>query len=230
MESIIHYGIKCCQCQVFPITGIRYKCIKCDSYNLCEKCESKFGLEHGHPLLKIRNTIQNEMYDQKYNKKENRLRNPIFNKPTFICVNSSLNFKTLNNNIFINIPIKLFNNGRINWPIPCYFACQEEISEIKGEKIRIIKFNGEPGKATDFNLKLNLRNITKTGEYKSIWGLENENGESFGPKITIKVLDIFQEKLKLKPYYLIEKLNLKNKEFEPITTEKFLAQKNNIRY
>lgn len=228
MESIIHYGIKCYECQVFPITGIRYKCIKCDSYNLCEKCEEKFGQDHGHPLLKIRNIAQSEMYNEKYNKKETKLKNPIIKKPTFVCLNSTLNFKTINNNNFINIPIKLFNNGRINWPMPCYFTCQENLSEIKGEKVKITKCSGEPGKAADFTIKIDLSKITKDGEYKSIWSLENENGESFGPKVKIKVVDAFQGKLKLKPYYLIEKIdlkNMKNNELEPITTEKLLAKK-----
>ncbi len=48
MESKIHYGIKCHECQTFPITGIRFKCLQCESYDLCEQCEEKFGKNHGH--------------------------------------------------------------------------------------------------------------------------------------------------------------------------------------
>ena len=36
------------------IKGIRYMCGICHNYNLCEECENKYGLEHNHPLLKIR--------------------------------------------------------------------------------------------------------------------------------------------------------------------------------
>ena len=226
MESIIHFGIKCQECQVYPITGIRYKCLKCDCYNLCEVCEDKFGKKHGHPLLKLRNTEQTQMYQKKYNILENKLRHPVSLKPTFKCVNSSLNFKTTNNNNFITIPIKLLNNGRMNWPLPCFFNCQKELSDIKGERVKIIKSSGESMKTADFQIKLDLNNINKSGDYISVWCLEDENGVAFGPKVTIKVSDMFQEKLQLKPCYLINKLDKKFTDIKPITTDELLAKKN----
>jgi hypothetical protein len=228
MDSIIHYGIKCHECQVFPIVGIRYKCLKCENFDLCEQCEGKVGENHGHILLKLRNTYQEELYKNKYNIKDEKLKVPVSRRPTFNCVNPSLNFKTTNNNNFINIPIKLLNTGRVNWPLPCYFACQEQLSEIKGEKIKIIKSTMEPGKDIDLKVKIDLSNIKKTGDYKSIWCLEDEKGVAFGPKVTINIKDIFQEKLKLKPYYLIKKLDMGNKGFKPITTDQLLAKKNNL--
>ena len=51
--TIIHKDIYCNECKNIMI-GIRYKCCICHDYNLCEKCENKYGLEHNHPLLKIR--------------------------------------------------------------------------------------------------------------------------------------------------------------------------------
>ena len=49
----IHYGIKCNNCQLFPIIGCRYKCSICDNINFCEKCEKKIGFSHSHPLIKM---------------------------------------------------------------------------------------------------------------------------------------------------------------------------------
>ena len=46
-------GIKCNICQE-EIQGIRYLCGVCQDFNMCEKCEIKEGMEHNHPLLKIR--------------------------------------------------------------------------------------------------------------------------------------------------------------------------------
>ena len=49
----IQDGINCNICKNI-IKGIRYKCGVCKNLNLCEICENKIGLEHNHPLLKIR--------------------------------------------------------------------------------------------------------------------------------------------------------------------------------
>ena len=51
----IHDGIECTLCGRENIKGIRYLCGICENYNLCQECETRFGVEHGHPLLKIRN-------------------------------------------------------------------------------------------------------------------------------------------------------------------------------
>ena len=48
-----HYGIKCNNCNLFPIVGCRYKCSICDDFNICEKCEKIMGPSHSHPLIKI---------------------------------------------------------------------------------------------------------------------------------------------------------------------------------
>ena len=224
MEAVIHFGIKCEECQTFPITGIRYKCIQCESYNLCEKCEEKYGMNHGHALLKLRNANQIDMYQKKHNDQDNKLKGPKDNiLPTFKLY-SSLTFKTLNNNNCIRIPVQLLNNGRTNWPSPCFFTCQEE-SEIKGEKHKINESELQPGKLVSFNLKLDLGKINKTGKYTSVYCLQDENGVQFGPKITFTVNDIFEEKLKLKPYYCIKKFNVVNADIKPITTEKLLSNK-----
>ena len=38
-NNYVHEGIKCNNCGMFPIVGIRYKCLECDNFNCCEKCE-----------------------------------------------------------------------------------------------------------------------------------------------------------------------------------------------
>ena len=54
-DRIIHLGIKCSLCRCENIEGIRFLCGICHDFNICQKCEEKFGRSHGHPLLKIRN-------------------------------------------------------------------------------------------------------------------------------------------------------------------------------
>lgn len=49
-----HTGISCNGCGICPIKGIRYKCIICDDFDYCEKCEEEKGYVHEHPLYKLR--------------------------------------------------------------------------------------------------------------------------------------------------------------------------------
>ena len=51
-KEVIHNGIKCNGCGMDPIIGIRYKCIECDNFNFCEKCEEIGG--HPHLFYKIK--------------------------------------------------------------------------------------------------------------------------------------------------------------------------------
>ena len=131
----------------------------------------------------------------------------------------------MNNNNFINIPIKLINDGNKNWPMPCFLACQENLSQIKGEKIKIFNTNGQPGCRIDVMLKIDLSKVNKTGIYVSVWRLYDEKGEYFGPQILLKIQDIFINLLKLKPCYLVKKLNIEIKDYKPITTKQLLAQR-----
>lgn len=49
-----HLGIQCKGCTAFPIKGLRFMCTICNSFDFCEKCEEKQGLNHQHPFLKVR--------------------------------------------------------------------------------------------------------------------------------------------------------------------------------
>ena len=49
-----NHEVYCNQCKE-NIVGIRYKCLVCEEFNFCEKCEDKFKDEHAHPMLKIYN-------------------------------------------------------------------------------------------------------------------------------------------------------------------------------
>ena len=53
IDESISQDVCCSQCKE-NIVGIRYKCVICDDFNFCEKCEDKFKDEHGHPMLKIK--------------------------------------------------------------------------------------------------------------------------------------------------------------------------------
>ena len=226
MESLIHQGIKCDICQKVPIIGIRYKCLQCKSYNLCEDCEKKEGMNHGHLLLKLRDNKQIKMVVNANAKKEVKLKSHPNQKPQSKCLNTTMRYKTVNNNNFITIPVKIMNNGKTNWPLPCFFTCNDYISKVKGERVKLSNIKGQPGEIAEFNIKLDLSQIKKTGDYTSVWSLRDENDVQFGQKFIFIINDTFKQKLELKPLYKIQKIfTLNNEDIKPITTDEYLAKK-----
>ena len=210
----IHYNIQCSKCKILPIYGIRYKCIECPSYNLRENCEKQFGRSHGHCLLKLRsntdiNFLESIKQDQIY---------------SFKCVNKTNTFTTRNNNNSLTISVALINDGENIWPTPCFFACMEE-SYLKGERVKI-KNEIKPKEKCSFNIKVDLSKINKTGIYETVWCLKNEKGEKIGNSIIFKIKDNFENKLSIKPYLFVKKIEINlNEVMEPITTEEFLKKK-----
>lgn len=55
-SPIVHNGVTCDGCGVYPIHGIRYKCNTCPDFDFCEKCES--SVEHDHNFIKMKKPRQ----------------------------------------------------------------------------------------------------------------------------------------------------------------------------
>lgn len=55
-SQVVHAHVTCDECHASPIVGIRYKCVVCPNFDVCESCEAKST--HAHPFLKIRHLRQ----------------------------------------------------------------------------------------------------------------------------------------------------------------------------
>jgi len=50
---LIYHNVICYSCKdEYGIIGIRYQCILCDNFNICEACEAK--VDHPHSLLQVK--------------------------------------------------------------------------------------------------------------------------------------------------------------------------------
>ena len=218
--KIVHKNSKCSNCGMSPIEGIRYICITCQTYELCSSCEKKYGEKHGHQLLMLRRPDDLEKYkDYIFKKKDLKKIDEIEKEKKFditkcssTCKNLKEIYTTRNNNNFIPIEIILKNNGNEQWPSPCFFSCNEEESDVKGERIKLSKCKGLAGEECKIKFKIILKNIKKTGTYKSVWQLKNENGEVFGQKFLFVIKDIFEREIKLKEDVKDKKNEEKNEE------------------
>ena len=135
----IHEGVKCFQCLKSPIVGIRYKCINCKNYNLCENCEDKNSESGTHPhlFIKIRKREPNVGGDfvdiNKFEIKEENKNHNFNNKGndefqiikfekeeqySFECLDKQ-NLKAQINfgEDELNMEILIKNNGKTVWPV-----------------------------------------------------------------------------------------------------------------
>jgi hypothetical protein len=53
----VFFGVQCDGCGQKPIFGVRYKCLSCENYDLCEECEAK-GLHAHHVFAKLKSLEQ----------------------------------------------------------------------------------------------------------------------------------------------------------------------------
>jgi hypothetical protein len=56
-EPILHDGISCDHCRKKPLLGVRYKCIVCPDFDLCDLCEA-MGIHSDHIFVKIKDTLK----------------------------------------------------------------------------------------------------------------------------------------------------------------------------
>ena len=177
--------------------------------------------------LNINNKLKNLTISKEPSKKnEEEENNSIdISKYSSICTNLKSIYITKNNNNFLPIEIILKNPGQNKWPFPCFFVCDEDSSQIKGDKIKLKSNNSSEYK---FIIKLNLQNIKRAGTYISTWQLRNEKDEEFGEKIIFKIKVIFDEKLILKNKYKKNiKSDLENK-INEIKAKPYIALRFNV--
>lgn len=55
----VHRDIVCARCQKQPLIGVRFMCLYCERFNLCEKCER---VGHEHLMLRINNSTEEYLY------------------------------------------------------------------------------------------------------------------------------------------------------------------------
>lgn len=56
-NTSVHKAVCCDGCGMHPIVGVRYKCMNCPDYDLCESCEAQ-GVHDHHVFLKLKQPLK----------------------------------------------------------------------------------------------------------------------------------------------------------------------------
>lgn len=67
LNNQVHLGISCDCCGTMNITGMRYKCIFCKNFDMCEQCEAKTTThDPSHLFVKVKDTNNYNMSVEKF--------------------------------------------------------------------------------------------------------------------------------------------------------------------
>ena len=198
-NKTIHNNIKCNNCLINPIIGIRYKCIKCDNYNLCELCEeiNEESLNHPHNFIKIKN-------EQKININNISNNNNNGNKNEYIIALNELyiySYELLNKkeDVYICntskikiITLILKNNSKLSWPEGhTKLICNRNKSLICFDDIILPPLKTEEYK--DIKIELHIPYNLPFQTYK-IYMNFNVNGKNYGKEIVINTIIVTELK------------------------------------
>ncbi len=186
LSLAVHKGIKCNECNCQEIVGPRFKCLKCEDYNLCQKCEEETEHYIDHIFIKI---YQNDSDKEvNYDSLDIKYKNEGLN---YLVYSNNLKFKR---NMTNTTRIKLKNNGYLDWEFGFKFHCLNDYSELIGESVSINSvLSPETDIEVDLIFKLDKNEIslnnTNRSLYVSYWQMFTLNDLPFGEvtKFIIKV-------------------------------------------
>ena len=186
-NELIHEDIKCNQCNNNNIKGIRYKCLQCQSFNLCSNCEANNEHDPSHIFIKIRKPLEDEEELINKENKELKYKNNKYNYSVNLK-DIIFNMEKKENNLLAQ-SITLKNTGDEAWKTGTVFKCLSD-SKIKGNDFQIeCKVN----KDQTINIELIFDNIKdyilpSVNEYLVYYQMFNSNNEAFGNISKFRVL------------------------------------------
>ena len=193
--NTIHNGIECNNCNKNPIQGIRYKCLICDNYNLCESCEELNSENNfhnpNHDFLRMR-------FERKENKsnleieKNNSLNgnnNDNIITYNYICLTKDLNFEIEKGTKEAKFEILIKNFNGLPWDNnSAKFVCDKYSSDISTLDITLPPL--QIGQQTKVLFAYSGLEDLPEGDYKSIFSFY-VNNNIYGDNliINIKIVD-----------------------------------------
>ena len=182
-NKVKHQNIKCNNCGMNNIIGVRYKCTQCENYNLCENCESKDCHDMNHILIKIKTPINDE---NKLSEKINK--NLIYIKNGFDYSVEQKNFNFRKGDLILTQTVTLKNCGSENWNKDFLFKCIKN-KYLNGNDVPLGK-NVKSGESVSLDLmfdKVSQEAKDEQNEYVICYKLIGDNNQQIGNAVEFKV-------------------------------------------
>ena len=186
--NIKHQNIKCNNCGMNNIIGVRYKCIHCENYNLCQNCELKDCHDIDHILIKIKNPINDE---NKFSEKINK--NLVYIKNGFDYIAEPKIFNFRKGDLIHTQNVTLKNCGSENWNKDFSFKSIKN-KYLNGYDVKLGK-DVKSGESINLDLmfdKVCQEEKEEQTEYFTCFKLIKDNGQQIGDIVKFKI--IFESK------------------------------------
>jgi hypothetical protein len=173
--TVLHRGVECDGCQMFPIQGNRYKCFACPDYDLCEICEEASKHPIDHPMLKIRSPIPNRQFRS--------VRKIGLPRAQFVEDVTLRDGISCHPGISVEKTWALKNNGESRWPqgVQLLFLS----GDLAPESVKAVS-RAEPGAIVKVSVTIKLPLAPK--QYTGYYRLATEDGKKFGPRFWVDVI------------------------------------------
>ena len=160
-----HQAEICSICRNSIVNGIKYECLTCASYKLCEMCYKNTG--HPHRVVKIEGFV------------------PIEKKAFDVNILGDVKVRHSFPSPYYEVAFLAQNTGTIAWPGTVFVECLTGFHLGEKKPVRVI----QSGKQE--NMVLQLEAPTEPGTYTSFWRFgytdsKTQKKEFFGPKFAIE--------------------------------------------
>lgn len=216
--AAVHANVTCDGCEVSPITGVRFKCIVCNNFDLCSKCEEANVHDLKHPLLKIKvprgdvspvRMCGGRRFGNKCRRSFAKFVEDVTIPDRSNCAPGEVKYKIW----------KLQNVGGQDWPAGYKAMCisGEEAIDVNSREVVLPSIPA----GSEFEVKVQI-NVPKTpGRYVSNFKLVNADGEKFGPKIW---LDFYVPEIDVKKPAAVVEENKAAEPVKPVEVQKSAAE------
>jgi len=186
-SEMIHKNIKCDNCGMESIKGIRYKCLHCQNFNLCSNCEQYCEHDPNHIMIKIRKPLKEEDELLMQMNKDFKYKNKDFN---YSIRNKDIKFKMeAKDNYVLAQQVTVENNGNEPWKSGAAFKCLPD-SQLHGKDMKIETKINQKGTVNFDIIFENFKDSLKPSlnEYFVYYQMFNSNNEAFGNITKFRVL------------------------------------------